>query len=68
MDFFAEQDQARKRSKWLVLLFCLAVMGIALSVFLALSYFSGPSWELFWLTGAGTIGVVALASLGRILS
>lgn len=68
MDFFAEQDQARKRSKWLVLLFCLAVIGIALSVFLALSYFLGPSWELFWLTGAGTIGVVALASLGRILS
>ena len=68
MDFFAEQDQARKRSKWLVLLFCLAVIGIALSAFLALSYFTEPSWNLFWVTGAGTLGVVAIASLGRIAS
>ena len=68
MDFFAEQDQARKRSKWLVLLFCLAVIGIALSAFLALSYFTEPSWNLFWITGAGTLGVVAIASLGRIAS
>ena len=68
MDFFSEQDQARKRSKWLVLLFCLAVISIALSVFFLLSYFSEPSWELFWLTGGGTVGVVALASIGRIAS
>ena len=68
MDFFAEQDQARKRSKWLVLLFCLAVIGIALSAFLVLSYLTKPSWNLFWLTGAGTLGVVVLASLGRIAS
>ena len=68
MDFFAEQDQARKRSKWLVLLFCLAVIGIALSAFLVLSYLTEPSWNLFWLTGAGTLGVVVLASLGRIAS
>ena len=68
MDFFAEQDQARKRSKWLVVLFCLAVISIALSVFFVLSYVYQPSWELFWITGAGTIGVVSLASLGRIAS
>ena len=68
MDFFAEQDQARKRSKWLVLLFCLAVIGIALSAFLVLSYLTEPSWNLFWVTGAGTLGVVVLASLGRIAS
>ena len=68
MDFFAEQDQARKRSKWLVVLFCLAVISIALSVFFVLSYVYQPSWELFWITGVGTIGVVSLASLGRIAS
>ena len=68
MDVFAEQDQARKRSKWLVLLFCLAVIGIALSAFLVLSYLTEPSWNLFWLTGAGTLGVVVLVSLGRIAS
>lgn len=68
MDFFAEQDQARKRSKWLVFLFCLGVISIALSVFFIASYLTEPSWDLFWLTGAGTVGVVALASLGRIAS
>ena len=68
MDFFAEQDQARKRSKWLVVLFCLGVASIALSVFFVASYLTEPSWDLFWLTGAGTVGVVALASLGRIAS
>ena len=68
MDFFAEQDQARKRSKWLVVLFCLGVISIALSVFFVASYLTEPSWDLFWLTGAGTVGVVALASLGRIAS
>ena len=68
MDFFAEQDQARKRSKWLVLLFCLAVIGIALSAFFVLSYLAEPSWNLFLITGAGTLGVVTLASLGRIAS
>ena len=68
MDFFAEQDQARKRSKWLILLFCMAVIGIALTAFFVLSYLTEPSWNLFWVTGAGTLGVVALASLGRIAS
>ena len=68
MDFFTEQDQARKRSKWLVVLFCIAVISIALSVFFVLSYLLQPSWNLFWLSGAGTIGVVILASLGRIAS
>ena len=38
------------------------------SAFLALSYFTEPSWNLFWVTGAGTLGVVAIASLGRIAS
>ena len=33
-----------------------------------LSYLTEPSWNLFWVTGAGTLGVVALASLGRIAS
>ena len=64
MDFFDEQDQARKRSKWLVVLFCLGVISIALSVFFVASYLTEPSWNLFWLTGAGTVGVVTLASLG----
>ena len=68
MDFFDEQDQARKRSKWLVVLFCLGVISIALSVFFVASYLTEPSWNLFWLTGAGTVGVVTLASLGRIAS
>ena len=68
MDFFAEQDQARKRTKWLVVLFCLGVISIALSVFFVISYLTEPSWDLFWVTGAGTVGVVALASLGRIAS
>ncbi len=37
MDFFQQQDQARKNSKRLIILFVLAVLGVILSVYLLLS-------------------------------
>lgn len=41
MDFFGQQDSARRRSRGLVLLFILAVIGIILAVFVAITVISG---------------------------
>ena len=37
MDFFGQQDQARRRTRRLVLLFALAVVAIVLAVYLAVA-------------------------------
>ena len=42
MDFFARQDQARRKTKWLVLYFALAVALLVVAVyFIALVAFAG---------------------------
>lgn len=42
MDFFERQDQARRKTKWLVIYFILAVMGMTLAIYIAaLLIFSG---------------------------
>lgn len=79
MDFFERQDQARRKTKWLVFYFALAVVGIVLAVYLALwLVFAGglaesrygargtpPLWhpQLFLIATAGTLAVVTLGSL-----
>src|SRR5271154_69646 len=35
MDFFAQQDKARKKTKWLVIYFTLAVIGMIAAIYLA---------------------------------
>jgi Zn-dependent protease with chaperone function len=47
MDFFHAQDTARKQSKRLILLFCLAVLGIVLSVYFA-SVFGVHYFKIYW--------------------
>jgi Zn-dependent protease with chaperone function len=78
MDFFERQDRARRKTKWLVFYFALAVVGIVLAVYLALwLVFAGlgenryvtrgapPLWQpqLFLIAALGTVSVVTLGSL-----
>ncbi len=74
MDFFAAQEDARRRTRLLVVLFLLAVAGVVLAVYVAVSLimlFWLPSlltyrfWDaerLLWV-GAGTSAVILLGSL-----
>lgn len=76
MDFFAGQDRARRRTRWLVLLFLAACLGLiaATYAFVTLALFlndparspfsfSGGQWvELAWIAGiiSGSVSLVAL--------
>ena len=71
MNFFQAQDDARRRTKWLVVYFILAIIGIILSVY-GIIYltmlFTGSAaspWMpgVFVLTALGTGGVMGMGSL-----
>ena len=71
MNFFAAQDDARRRTKWLVVYFALAIIGVILSVYgivyLAMLY-TGVTvnpWMpgVFTATALGTGGVMGTGSL-----
>ncbi len=79
MDFFAAQDDARKNTKWLVLLFTLAVVSIIVLVYLAVvllfSYSNTAQmaeplqlWrpDLFYKIAAAVAALIILGSLYRI--
>lgn len=81
MDFFSAQDKARKNTKWLVLLFSLAVMSIILLLYLAVivgAFYSNTAtmaepvrwWrpDVFLITAVLTSGVILLGSLFKTLS
>jgi len=80
MDFFQAQEDARKRTKWLVVYFMLAVVGVILGVYVLvvfLSNFLGGrpktlqmdwSWELFGGTAVIVGGAILLGSLFKTLS
>jgi Zn-dependent protease with chaperone function len=64
MDFFEAQDQARRRTKWLVLWFILAVIGVVIAVD-ALIFFvlgGGDSVEILIPASIATAGVILAAS------
>lgn len=71
MNFFQAQDDARRRTKWLVLYFILAVIGVVVSVYgviyLVLLFTGGAAspWMpgLFLLTACCTGGVMGTGSL-----
>lgn len=81
MDFFSAQDEARKNTKWLVLLFTLAVVSMILLLYLAVvtaNSYSGNrptgipvQWwqpEVLLIVFVATTGVILLGSLFKILS
>src|SRR5688500_7426700 len=72
MDFFEHQEQARKNSGRLVVLFCLAVAGIIASVYLAVMVFfdiriGSGVWhpQAFVAITGGVLAVVVTGSLYR---
>lgn len=82
MDFFRAQDQARRNTQWLVLLFLLAVAGIIVAIYLVASMVSGPPgghegtpgavrlhWdpELFAMVALGTLVLISGGSLFKVL-
>ncbi|GAB3748040.1 M48 family metallopeptidase [Lysobacter olei] len=68
MNFFERQDQARRMSGRLLLLFGAAVLGIVIAVMAVMSVFLGPRPGPL-LTGAvATLAVIGLGSLYRISS
>jgi Zn-dependent protease with chaperone function len=79
MDFFQAQEEARKRTKWLVLYFILAVAGVVLSVYVLLVFLLGYgseepgaglpwSWELLGGTAVAVGGAILLGSLFKLMS
>ena len=71
MNFFKAQDDARRRTKWLVFYFILAIAGIITSVYgvvYIVLLFSGGAVSLwmpgvFVLTASATVGVISAGSL-----
>jgi Zn-dependent protease with chaperone function len=74
MDFYGHQDSARKRTGWLVVLYGLAVAGIALALYVVVRMVLGGSeagepipgfWqpELFFGVAVGVLAVVLAGSL-----
>ena len=64
MDFFEAQDQAHKRTKWLVLWFVLAVIGVVVAVDLLLLLILGDgSMPFLAVVSLGTAGVIVMSSL-----
>ncbi|MBM4164878.1 MAG: M48 family metallopeptidase [Lentisphaerae bacterium] len=74
MDFYGHQDSARKRTGWLVVLYGLAVVGIALALYIVVRMVFGGSeagepvpdfWqpELFFGVTVGVVAVVLAGSL-----
>ncbi|MCP5536555.1 MAG: M48 family metallopeptidase [Akkermansiaceae bacterium] len=71
MNFYQAQDDARKRTKWLVVYFILAVTGVILSVYgivyLVMLYTGGAvsPWMpgVFAVTAIGTAGIMGTGSL-----
>ncbi len=64
MDFFEEQEQARKRTKWLVLWFILGVVGVVVAVDLLLFFVigGGEAFGILVPASIGTAGVILAAS------
>ena len=75
MNFFEAQDDARRRSKWLVLYFILAILGVIISVYavvaLALIYLGGSKSlfmpDVFLMTAVVTGGIMGVGSLFKTL-
>ena len=70
MDFFENQEIARRRSRWLVVYFALAVLGIILALHIGFSILLGQPVEdpgLFLITAVGVLASVAIGSLVKIL-
>ncbi|MFZ9964334.1 MAG: M48 family metallopeptidase, partial [Terrimicrobiaceae bacterium] len=70
MDFFEKQELARRRTKWLVVYFVLAILGIVAALHFGFCAIFGQAfddWEILGVTAAGVIASVGIASLVKII-
>lgn len=70
MDFFESQEKARRRTKWLVFYFALAVAGIIAALHTGFCLLTGESFanlQLLAITAAGVIGAVLIGSLVKLV-
>lgn len=70
MDFFEKQELARRRTKWLVVYFVLAVLGIIAALHFGFCAIFGQDvndWQLLGTTAAGVIVSVSIGSLVKII-
>ncbi len=68
MDFFESQARAHRKTKWLIVYFALAVLGIILTLHVAAAFAFKESltdWRNLGMISGGVIVVVALGSLYR---
>ena len=80
MDFFQSQDNARRNTKFLLFLFALAVISLALLtnglVYLLVKFQDTTStavdfrytWEIFWAVNIAILVLIAIASLIRLIA
>lgn len=67
MDFFQNQEDARRRTRWLLVLFFLSLISIIAILYLVTGFATGwerglLDWKMLGLVAAGTAGVVGLGS------
>ena len=70
MDFFEKQELARRRTKWLVVYFLLAVFGIIAALHFGFCAIFGQAyddWQLLGVTAAGVVVSVGIGSLVKIV-
>jgi Zn-dependent protease with chaperone function len=67
MDFFELQDNARRRTKWLVAWFVLAVLGIIAAIHTAFCLVFGEPLDNLHLLGLTALGVTAAVALGSLV-
>ncbi len=73
MDFFKQQDQARKKTKWLVLYFALAVIAIIVAInavsFVLMNSVGGVHFSVAeWLRSSWFWGIALLTLLVIVLA
>ena len=69
MDFFESQTRAHRKTKWLIIYFALAVLGIIATLHVAAALALGEpltDWRMLGMISAGVVCVVTLGSLYRI--
>jgi Zn-dependent protease with chaperone function len=67
MDFFGKQEAARRRTKWLVVYFLLAVLGIIAALHIGFSTILGQPLDDTGLLGATAAGVLISVTIGALV-
>jgi Zn-dependent protease with chaperone function len=67
MDFFDSQENARRRTKWLIFYFALAVAGIIAAIHIGFCILTGERFDNLGLLGITSGGVIAAVLIGSLV-